>query len=135
GADDRLAHGEVLSNRIKMLARSPGKVDLVCGRIGFITKEGTVQKQVGAGWNWQGMQRYQTVSHIGLMHHRRLFDAFGYFSTDYRIGGDYEFLLRLGPAINSLFVDEIEILAGAQGVSQTQIFRVLLETFQIQRGR
>jgi glycosyltransferase involved in cell wall biosynthesis len=130
GADDRLAHAEVLSNRIKMLARSPRKVDLVCGRIGFIGSDGTVQKQVGAGWNWEGMLRYQTVSHIGLMHHRRLFETFGYFSTRYRIGGDYEFLLRLGPDINSVFVDEIEILAGAHGLSQTQVFRVLLETFQ-----
>ena len=135
GADDRLAHAEVLSNRINMLARSPRKVDLVCGRMGFIDSDGTVQKQCGAGWNWQGMLRYQTVSHIGLMHHRRLFETFGYFSTRYRIGGDYEFLLRLGPDINSLFVDEIEILAGAHGLSQTQVFRVLLETFQIQRAR
>ncbi len=81
------------------------------------------------------MLRYQTVSHIGLMHHRRLFETFGYFSTRYTIGGDYEFLLRLGPDINSVFVDEIEILAGAHGLSQTQVFRVLLETFQIQRAR
>jgi glycosyltransferase involved in cell wall biosynthesis len=135
GADDRLAHAEVLSNRVKMLARSPRKVDLVCGRIGLIGSDGTVQKQSGAGWNWRGMLRYQTVSHIGLMHHRRLFETFGYFSTRYTIGGDYEFLLRLGPDINSVFVDEIEILAGAHGLSQTQVFRVLLETFQIQRAR
>jgi glycosyltransferase involved in cell wall biosynthesis len=134
GADDRLAHAEVLSNRIKMLAPSSRKVDLVCGRIGFVGRDGTVQKQSGAGWDWQGMLRYQTVSHIGLMHHRRLFETFGYFSTRYRIGGDYEFLLRLGPDINSVFVDEIEILAGAHGLSQTQVFRVLLDTFQIQRA-
>jgi hypothetical protein len=33
-----------------------------------------------------------------------------------------------------VFVDEIEILAGAHGLSQTQVFRVLLDTFQIQRA-
>jgi hypothetical protein len=135
GADDRLAHGEVLSNRMKMLSRTPRKVDLVCGRIGFVGKEDMVQKLTGGPWSWQGMLRYQAVSHIGLMHHRRLFDTFGYFSTHYRIAGDYEFLLRLGRHINSLFVDEIEILAGAHGLSQTHISRVLLETFQIQRAR
>jgi glycosyltransferase involved in cell wall biosynthesis len=135
GADDRLAHAEVLSNRIKMLAPCSGNVDLVCGRIALMRRDGTVQKQTGAGWNWRNMRRYQTVSHIGLMHHRRLFDTFGRFSTRYRISGDYEFLLRLGPGINSLFVDEVEIFAGAHGLSQTQISRALLETFEIQRTR
>jgi hypothetical protein len=33
-----------------------------------------------------------------------------------------------------VFVDEIEILAGAHGLSRTQVFRVLLDTFQIQRA-
>jgi glycosyltransferase involved in cell wall biosynthesis len=135
GADDRFSHREVLSNRMSMLARCSSRVDLVSGRIALVGRDGTLRKQTGAGWNWHSMRSHQTVSHIGLMHHRRLFDEFGRFSTRYRIGGDYEFLLRLGPEMNSLFVDEIEILAGGQGLSQTQISRVLLETFQVQRAR
>jgi glycosyltransferase involved in cell wall biosynthesis len=135
GADDRFSHREVLSNRIDMLARCSGQVDLISGRIALVERDGVVQKLMGGGWNWQSMRTHQTVPHIGLMHHRRLFETFGYFSTLYRIGGDYDFLLRLGPETRSLFVDEIEFLAGAQGLSQTQISRALLETFHIQRAR
>ena len=135
GADDRFSHREVLSNRIDILARCPVRVDLVSGRIALVGKDGAVRKLMGDGWNWQSMRTHQTVPHIGLMHHRRLFDTFGHFSTHYRIGGDYDFLLRLGPETRSLFVDEIEFLAGAQGLSQTQISRALLETFHIQRAR
>jgi glycosyltransferase involved in cell wall biosynthesis len=135
GADDRFSHREVLSNRIDMLAHCSRPMDLICGRVALVGRNGTVEKLTGAAWNWPDMLTRQTVSHIGLMHHRRLFEKFGYFSTRYRIAGDYEFLLRLGPEINSLFVDEVEILAGAQGTSQAQISRVLLETFRIQRTR
>jgi hypothetical protein len=81
------------------------------------------------------MLKYQIVAHIGLMHHRAIFENFGRFSTRYTITGDYDFLLRLGPSISAVFVDEVEILAGARGVSQRQIGRVLFENFQIQRSR
>jgi len=79
--------------------------------------------------------RYQIVAHIGLMHHRRLFEKFGLFSTQYRISGDYEFLLRLGAQMNAIFVDDVEVLAGAQGLSQRQVGRALIENFRIQRSR
>ena len=135
GADDRLAHPQVLQNRIHLLSNHAGRVDLVCGRIAFISEDGTVKKQTGAAWNWQSMLKYQVVAHIGLMHHRAIFENFGCFSTRYTIAGDYDFLLRLGPGVNAIFVDEVEILAGALGVSQRQIGRVLFENFQIQRSR
>jgi glycosyltransferase involved in cell wall biosynthesis len=135
GADDRLAHPHVLQHRIHLLSNHPGHVDLVCGRIAFVSENGTVKKQTGAAWNWPSMLKYQIVAHIGLMHHRGIFENFGRFSTRYRIVGDYDFLLRLGPDVNAIFVDEVEILAGARGVSQKQIGRVLFENFQIQRSR
>lgn len=135
GADDRLAHSTVLDRRMQILARDPKEVDLLCGRIAFIGQKGRPQKQTGAPWNWPTMLRYQIVAHIGLMHHRRLFEKFGSFSTQYRISGDYEFLLRLGGQMNAIFMDDVEILAGAQGLSQRQVGRALIENFLIQRSR
>jgi glycosyltransferase involved in cell wall biosynthesis len=133
GADDRLTHATVLDRRTQILAGDASEVDLVCGRIAFIGQKGRPQKQTGASWNWPDMLKYQIVAHIGFMHHRRLFGKFGFFSTQYRISGDYEFLLPLGAQMNAIFVDDVEVLAGAQGLSQREVGRALIENFRTQR--
>lgn len=132
GADDRLAHERVLENRVDLLRRTTGPVELVSGRIAFVDKAATISRVIGAAWDWPAMLKYQSVVHIGLMHHRSLFDRFGLFDSRYRIAGDYDFLLRFGRETRALFINEIEILAGGSGISQTEVSRALWETYQIQ---
>lgn len=135
GADDRLAHPQVLGRRTELLGRTFDRVDLVCSRIAFVNEKGAIQKVVGTAWNWPILLTHQNVAHIGMMHHRSLFKKFGLFDTRYRIAGDYEFLLRLGEQTRALFMDEVEVLAGCNGISQTNILRVMYEGFHIQSNR
>jgi hypothetical protein len=63
------------------------------------------------------MTRFMCVAHPGLLHRRCLFDRFGQFSEEYRIAGDYEYLLRLGDRVTTAFLDEVSVNVGGAGLS------------------
>lgn len=134
GADDRFATPTVLQRRVDALSSIPDEVEIVCGKVALVNKDGQVTRVVGSRWNWTTLRRYQNVAHIGLMQRRRLFERLGMFNTSYRIAGDYEFLLRAGESTKALFLDEVEIFAGEDGISQTRYVLALSETFRAQLG-
>ena len=73
-----------------------------------------------------------TISHCGALHHRSLFERYGLFDTSYSSSSDYEFLMRCGRQLDSLFVDAITVDMLVGGVSGTG-YTALLETYRIQR--
>jgi hypothetical protein len=78
------------------------------------------------------MNRRQVVAHPGMLIARRLFLRYGMFDAGYTIAGDYEWLMRLGPAVNAAYLDEVTVRMGAGGLSERRLLKVLSETRAIQ---
>jgi glycosyltransferase involved in cell wall biosynthesis len=111
GADDRLLGEETLHELVD--AGEAAGADLVCSRVSYREED----RVVGQPWDWSKMTAFMCVAHPGLLHRRRLFDQFGPFAEDFRITGDYEFLLRLGSDVQSAFVDRATVEVGGSGLS------------------
>jgi glycosyltransferase involved in cell wall biosynthesis len=73
----------------------------------------------GRAWSWPAFQRKMTTAHVGSLHRFDLFDKYGHYDTSYKIAGDYEFLLRPGKNLRSVFLGEITAVMSAGGVSDS----------------
>ena len=73
----------------------------------------------GRAWSWPAFQRKMTTAHVGSLHRFDLFDKYGKYDTSYKIAGDYEFLLRPGKSLHSVFLGEITAVMSAGGVSDS----------------
>lgn len=113
GADDRFSSPGELARLVEAGERAGA--DLVCSRVRYEQPGG--DRVVGQPWEWSKMVRFMCVAHPGLLHRRELFDRAGPYSEEYRIAGDYEFLLRLGPAVSAAFVDDATVVVGGSGLS------------------
>lgn len=131
GADDRLSGPQVLTHLTE--AGEKELADLVCSRVRYQRAEKTGNLVIGQPWSWRKMTSFMCVAHPGLLHRRELFSRFGRFSEQYRIAGDYEFLLRLGPDVTAAFVDEVAVEVGGSGLSSDGQ-QVLTEMRLVQSG-
>jgi len=87
---------------------------------------------IGCSWSRvkKKFQQLMCLPHPGLMHHRTLFDNYGMFDADFKISGDYDFLLRELSHSDALFIEGF-VVAGMQegGISNhpSQSLRSLKE--------
>ncbi|HEX2149086.1 MAG TPA: glycosyltransferase family 2 protein [Actinomycetota bacterium] len=119
GADDELAEPGTLKTLIALGERMD--VELVCSRVRYRASEKAGSALVGQPWSWSKMTRFMCVAHPGLLHRRSLFDRYGKFSEQYRIAGDYEYLLRLGDGVTSAFLDRVSVNVGGVGLSSDTV--------------
>lgn len=128
GADDVLLPG-ALKAYVDYVRQHPD-VDYVSARARY------GRRIIGTPFEWRKFSRYMNVAHVGSLHARRLFDAFGAFDTSYRIVGDYEFLLRAGPSLRAGFIDRVTVDMGVEGVSSGRAGAVFAETMRakVERG-
>lgn len=96
GADDYFWSETALESLVPALAAPERNSRLIYGRVAVVNDQGQVLYRVGEAWESAGRRFHHVMSmpHLGVMHHRSLFDEFGPFDESYRIAGDYEFLLR-----------------------------------------
>lgn len=131
GCDDVMADRFALE-RVMAQVPQDNPPDLVCSLNTFVDDDGKFMRVIGNPWSWRALRRSFTVAHAGLMHHRRLFAQHGGFDTSFRIGGDYDFLLRLGPDTRTQFVDQILVRVGASGMSHTKWRQTYREHWRLQ---
>lgn len=130
GADDAWAEPSSLA---RMVASTNGTAfDLVSARAAVVDGQGRVVRTFGEPWSRARMNRRQVVAHPGMLIARRLFLRYGMFDAGYTIAGDYEWLMRLGPAVNAAYLDEVTVRMGAGGLSERRLLKVLSETRAIQ---
>lgn len=97
GADDYLYNERVLEEISAELAtRLPADTRIVYGQVLLIDMLGNAIFTVGESWQKSGklFNKLMSIPHPGTMHHKSLFDEYGYFDESFKIAGDYEFLLR-----------------------------------------
>ena len=131
GSDDYFCGPRALETA--MAREGIESLDLIIGVMHYVDSSGKVTKVMGRPWDWVRLKRFHNILHSGLLHNRSLYMKHGKFSEDYRIAGDYEYLLRFGPRISSSFIREPLVSMGNQGMSRSQVGRVLRETYAIQK--
>ncbi len=125
GADDALESG-ALRAYLSFMGENP-EVEYVSSRIAFGHRHGRV---IGRAWRWSEFRRFMTVAHVGSMHRRDLYERYGLYNTNYRIVGDYEFLLRVGAGLKAGFLDKVTVVMGAEGVSNNSASKAIRETYE-----
>ena len=127
GADDIFMPNALAS--YQSLVSAHAQLDYVSSRLRQINRNG-FSRMIGRPWTWSIFRHYMNVAHVGSWHHRRLLQRYGGFDDRLSICGDYEFLLRVGPALKAGFIDEVLVEMAAGGISQAST-RGMRETLQV----
>lgn len=125
GADDAWADRDSLERLFLEIGTQ--RYDLVTSRGLFFSSTTGKSHVFGAPWNYRRLGRRMVVCHPGMLHRRELFDAYGAFSTHYRIAGDLEFLMRLPPDLITLDTAYVTVRVEADGISRKNFYARLRE--------
>lgn len=124
GSDDYLKSEFTFENLLSSLKiAKEKKINYVYGKIEHITQNKEVIEITGKPWHVQKgkFSDIMNLPHSGCFNHINLFKNHGEFNSNFKIAGDYEFLLReLKKTENeAYFVDEICLVMREGGVSGT----------------
>ena len=105
--------------------------EFVSSRVRLVNSSGVTLRVWGAPFNWAEYKKYMTVAHVGALHHRSLFEKHGLFDISYSSAADYEFLMRCGASLKSIYLNELtaDMLVG--GISNG--YKGMFETYLIQK--
>lgn len=131
GCDDEFADASSLAQLVQRTL-TPDPPDLVSALAAVTGSSGRFVRVIGRPWCWAEMKRTQVVAHPGMLHRAELFRRHGTFDTRFRIVGDYEFLLRLGPETRAEFIDQVTVRMGAHGMSHENATQAFAENWKVQ---
>lgn len=134
GADDQLMP-DALNSYLHFMNQNAinNNVDFISSRVQMIDKKGNPIRIKGWPFEWPLFLKEMTVAHPGALHSKNLFQKYGEFDTQYKIVGDYEFLLRAGASLKALFMDKVTVLMSEGGVSDSvnsikEHYKAVIET-------
>lgn len=133
-SDDFFVDATVLS-RIADQLYGRKDADVVFGRIELVTREQNPKTLMllGRPWKWNEFRRRDTILHPAAFTNRRFFDKYGGFSEEWSMAVDYEHYLRAGEALAAAFVPILVSRMRTDGVSRTQVSKILCEIKLIQQ--
>ena len=70
------------------------------------------------------------VAHVGSLHNRSLFGEYGLYDINFKVCGDYEFLLRVGNKLKAGYVDQALCNTRNIGISHGGEYAIFREIFQ-----
>jgi glycosyltransferase involved in cell wall biosynthesis len=120
GADDSYLPGAIHSYGEAIAGGRDRRLEYISSRVN-LTQGAKVIRTIGGCWRWESLRRYMNVAHVGSLHSRLLFERYGLFDTSYRIGGDYEFLLRPKSGLRATFMNSITVNMGIAGASNNNL--------------
>ncbi|MNQ33538.1 PGL/p-HBAD biosynthesis glycosyltransferase [compost metagenome] len=120
GADDQLVANaiEVYTTFINENQEAQ-HVDFISSRVEMIDENGKSIRIKGWPFAWPMFLKEMTVAHPGALHSKELFNKYGKYNIDYKIVGDYEFLLRAGKSLKALYVDTVTVRMSEGGASDS----------------
>jgi glycosyltransferase involved in cell wall biosynthesis len=116
GADDEYFIYAI--NEYIDLINDSDKIKYISSRIELIENENTL-RVIGRQWQWSDFKRYMNVAHVGSLHARSMYHEKGLYDLEFKIAGDYEFLLRFGPSMQTAFLDKVTVKMRTEGVSNS----------------
>lgn len=117
GADDYFWDEQVLDKLSAALLAVPPEIRLAYAQVMLIGNNDETLFPVGEPWEAFRERFHQgaCLPHQGVMHRRSLFEQIGEFDESFRIGGDYEIMLRELKAAEAVFILDIIVAAMRQG--------------------
>ena len=139
GADDYLWEPQALEKMAPHLSRALPAYRVVYAQANFVAASGEVLETMGKPWEESRARFLQgfMIPHQATFHHRSLFAARGEFDEAFRMGGDYELLLRELPQRAPLFVPGVVVAAycfGGASSAPANTFEVLRVVRRAQRA-
>ena len=137
GADDYFWSPDTLERLAPVLADAYPPVRLVYGQVALVNERGEETQRLGEPWHAvrDRFRQIMCLPHTGVMHHRSLFEAHGPFDESYRIGGDYEMLLRELCAGEARFVPGLVVAGMRHGGASTDPARSLRMILEFRRAQ
>lgn len=130
GADDTFLDAMSLE---RVVALTVTQADLITARNAYCNAQGRLLRHWGFDWQWNRMRQSMNIAHPGMLIQRKLFAQIGYFDPTFRICGDYEWFLRLPPALRTVHTSDSVLRVVQAGISHTRISQVYGETFRAQQ--
>ena len=127
GSDDILLPGSL--SKFVAMANYP-EVNFVSSRAMVVDDEGEEFGSIGKSWSFQNLCGLRIV-HCGAFHHNTLFNKYGLFNDEYKIAGDFDFLIRSCKGIKSDFLNENTINMCNSGISNINKNKVIFETSKV----
>jgi len=136
-SDDRYASAQAISQVISTFERHP--LDAVLGDVAFFdprAPERIIRRYRSDRFTPARLAYGWMPAHPGLFVRRAEYDRVGRFSTDYRIAGDYEMIIRLfaRPEIRYRHLPEILVLMQTGGASTAGVKAKLLLNREVLRA-
>lgn len=133
GADDRFHNSEVLQRVAGPLRAAEGRYCVAYASVNRVDAFGHVVSTDGRPWMSvrDEFRNRMAIPHQGVFHHRSLFARHGHFDEGYRIGGDYELLLRELADHDALFIPDlvaVDVATGGLSDRPETLIRMLRES-------
>lgn len=126
GAGDRYYRENSLSSLLGSINNQ--EINFASGIIYLENKHNAYIGSLGKQWNPHSLKNNINIGHPGSLHHRSLFDKHGDFNINYKICGDYEFLLRAKNSIFASFYPNYLVKMDNIGVSNQKPYSAILES-------
>jgi hypothetical protein len=108
-----------------------GDVDYISSKIELYDKKKLEPLRIiGSKWEWNKFRKFMNVAHVGSLHYRKLFLNSGLFNIEYKIAGDYEFLMRSADNLRAGFVNKVTVKMDINGISHNS-YKVFFETARL----
>lgn len=118
GCDDLLVPG-ALQDYSDFMDQLPGDVQYISSKNQMVDADHKPIRVKGWPWKWPFFLKEMTVAHPGSLHAKQLFETYGKFNTNYKIVGDYEFLLRPKGQLKTAFMDKVTVVMQEGGASDS----------------
>lgn len=118
GCDDLLVPG-ALQYYSDFINQLPENIQYISSKNQIVDIHNNPIRIKGWPWKWPFFLKEMTVAHPGSLHAKKLFEAYGNFNTNYKIVGDYEFLLRPKEQLKTAFMDRITVVMQEGGASDS----------------
>jgi GT2 family glycosyltransferase len=137
GADDYFWSTDTLERLAPVLAAAYPPTRVVYGHVALVNERGVETQRLGESWVAirDRFRQIMCLPHTGLMHHRSLFERRGPFDESYRIGGDYEMLLRELLTGEAHFVPGLVVAGMRHGGASTDPARSLKLIMEFRRAQ
>lgn len=128
GADDFFINNDVLKNIESYINKIPNTFNVVYGKVSYISPTGNYLYSQGEPWNLVGkrFKQLMTIPHQGVFHKKSLFVQYGKFDEDFKIAGDYEFLLRELKDNDAFFIALPIAVMRQGGISNNNLNSILI---------
>ena len=126
GSDDFILGNGIVD--MLSLLDTEGNINFISAKVMLVDEVGNDVQIVGRPWNFSSLKNKLGIIHCGALHSKSLF-VNSKFNSDYKIAGDFEFLLKIGDKINALFLDKVIVKMYIGGLSRKQSNKVIYETY------